>query len=662
MANFNARMLEARRCHKAGHLDKARSIYLSAGDFTINDPTLDVPAKIDRVSSITDELYTCQGYLEASILLDNTIPVLEVKREYGKCHPKTIELYLDLLRCYKELGDSNSMLFTLSVLLPNISGGDIEEESMYGVEEFMEALCDDWKSQLQELKRPPLRLMVEAPIFPIQSTERSGPSSSHLASKPTVAQEIGGISALPRSARSTPSYTPIMPSPETIARSESTVSTLGNQTFHTREYSRKSRSREDEQGPNAASQSGRVSASLATSKDRIDPSAEESSSSSRQQSGTMLGDSEGLVAHPYSTRSAMLSDRWFNDLVKLCHPVLEDERYAATSSTAYPRIRIAILDTGIEFDHADTRPKLVTEHHARIKECKSFESSSNAGIDTNGHGTHVAMLALRTFPNADLYIAKVSATRKDFSKSAVIRALKWAASKQVDIINMSFGWTHIDTDELESTLSEVRGKGILLFAATSNDGLRKAVDIAYPANSRDVIGIDCANGAGVSTEDFNPPSNTMNRATWRFTAPGEAVESAFPTTRMSKTGFERLSGTSMASAVAAGVAAMVLAFARQPPLSYAPTIQELLKKPEAMCYVFNDCLSDSKDDQKPFRFLVPRKLFEGRSDDDGDIVGGGPEEVGLARLSAAFMIVKCLEIRYGREKVKPFYDKLNSRG
>jgi hypothetical protein len=84
----------------------------------------------------------------------------------------------------------------------------------------------------------------------------------------------------------------------------------------------------------------------------------------------------------------------------------------------------------------------------------------------------------------------------------------------------------------------------------------------------------------------------MNRATWRFTAPGEAVESAFPTTRMSKTGFERLSGTSMASALAAGVAAMVLAFARQPPLSYA------------------------------------------------------------------FMIVKCLEIRYGREKVKPFYDKL----
>jgi hypothetical protein len=663
-------------------------VYLSVGQSTLSDPKIDNPAKIDRLIRIANELYTCQGYREASSLFDHIIPMLEAWEEYGKDHRKTIEMYLELLRCYKELGELRHMFFTLSVLISNISGTNLEEEVMQVISwEFLEVLRENgYTSRLMESLRsikpgmdwwvvskgPPSSFIPEAQTFPVQPVERSehdyldvscssSSSSSSLdsASKPTAAQKIGRTSASLRSSRPILSYTPVMPSPETIAKSDNKLSTLNNQKSHTRENSRMSRRREYDK---VALQSTWMPSSLATSKDRIDPSAEESSSSSRQQSGTMLGDSEGLIVHSYSTRSARLSDRWFKDLVKLCHPVLEDERYAATSSTAYPRIRIAILDTGLEFDKADTRPKFVTDQLARIKECGSFESSAHAGIDTNGHGTHVAMLALRTFPNADLYIAKVSATRKDFSKSAVVRALKWAASKQVDIINMSFGWTHIDADELESTLSEVRSKGILLFAATSNDGLRKAVDIAYPANSRDVIGIDCANGAGVSTEDFNPPSNTMNCATWRFTAPGEAVESAFPTTRMSKTGFERLSGTSMASAVAAGVAAMVLAFARQPPLSYAPIIQELLKKPEAMSYVFNDCLSDSKDDQKPFRFLVPWKLFKGQSDGDGDIVGGGPEEAGSARLSAALMIVKCLETRYGREKVKPFYDKLNSRG
>jgi len=281
-------------------------------------------------------------------------------------------------------------------------------------------------------------------------------------------------------------------------------------------------------------------------------------------------------------------------------------------------------------------------------------------MDGDGHGTHVSMLVLKAFPNADLYIAKVASDGTKIGKEAIVKALRWAIDTKVDVLNMSFGWMHVDVGDMAELLSEAERKHILLFAATSNYGLRDPIGMSYPAISDNVIGIDCANGAGVSSKDLNPPSNSTNNAKWwRFSAPGERVESAYPT-KKTESGLMRLDGTSFASPIAAGVAAMVLEFARQPPLSFEPRISEILKTRTGMLWIFHDLLTDKIEDILPFRFLLPWRLFDAKKREDGTFVVGSAVKAGAPRRRAAENIVECLKLRIP-DLGEEFYERLNRR-
>jgi subtilisin family serine protease len=70
------------------------------------------------------------------------------------------------------------------------------------------------------------------------------------------------------------------------------------------------------------------------------------------------------------------------------------------------RVKVAILDTGIYFEHPYFRQarRMNVLHTDR---CKGFPSRLNACLDKNGHGTHCTSVLLRTAPNIDLYVARV---------------------------------------------------------------------------------------------------------------------------------------------------------------------------------------------------------------------------------------------------------------
>ncbi|KAI1123342.1 hypothetical protein F5Y10DRAFT_270207 [Nemania abortiva] len=176
-----------------------------------------------------------------------------------------------------------------------------------------------------------------------------------------------------------------------------------------------------------------------------------------------------------------------------------------------PRIRIAVLDTGINTQDEDIRglvdeikdgrkkQKTPKTDRNPIKKIEGFTGDEgDEGDDKFGHGTHVAALVLRTAPEADIYIAK---------------AIDWAIENQVDIISMSFGCetdVTVVADALdrassvqhEDSSSRIQRKKIILLAAASNNGRNSKR--TFPARHEGVIAIHSLDGNGNDEGGMNP--------------------------------------------------------------------------------------------------------------------------------------------------------------
>jgi subtilisin family serine protease len=75
------------------------------------------------------------------------------------------------------------------------------------------------------------------------------------------------------------------------------------------------------------------------------------------------------------------------------------------------KIRIAILDTGIDLGHPYFDEKIrkggTQSRREIVTECKSFLPGKRGDEDEHGHGTHAASLILRLAPNSKVYVARV---------------------------------------------------------------------------------------------------------------------------------------------------------------------------------------------------------------------------------------------------------------
>ena len=77
---------------------------------------------------------------------------------------------------------------------------------------------------------------------------------------------------------------------------------------------------------------------------------------------------------------------------------------SSAETSPFPKIRIAVLDTGIDPTAIPTGRMVATWSLTEIQE------------DINGHGTHVARLLLRTAPAAEIFVAKISDNTSLYSK------------------------------------------------------------------------------------------------------------------------------------------------------------------------------------------------------------------------------------------------------
>ncbi len=206
-------------------------------------------------------------------------------------------------------------------------------------------------------------------------------------------------------------------------------------------------------------------------------------------------------------------------------------------------ITVAIIDTGINPNHADLSVLLVTGYN-------TIENNTNT-TDQHGHGTSVAGTVAAT-ANNDIGIAAVTwnsnlmpirvSDRSDGMAliSDLVEGLIWAADNGAKIANISYGIS--GSNALSDAAAYMKSKGGLVFSSAGNSGS----DLGY-GDDPHIITVSATEQNDVITS-WSSFGNSVD-----ITAPGLAIY-----TTNNNGSYSASSGTSFSSPVVAGVAALVM--------------------------------------------------------------------------------------------------------
>lgn len=218
-----------------------------------------------------------------------------------------------------------------------------------------------------------------------------------------------------------------------------------------------------------------------------------------------------------------------------------------------PNVVVAICDTGVDTVHSDLAAAIVPGYNAVDR----LPQPAGAVNDINGHGTSCAGLAAQVGNNS-LFGAGISwgskimpirvsnLTNGSASYANIFAGAIWAAENGAKVVSVSYSGP--DFAGIETTGAQLRSLGVLFLWAAGNDG-RNLTAFDHP-NATIVTGLDDTDGqTGFA---FGPAVDIC--------APGRDV---FTTRR--NNAFGAFSGTSAATPVAAGLAALV--FSANPDLT-----------------------------------------------------------------------------------------------
>ncbi|KAK8004773.1 subtilisin-like protein [Apiospora arundinis] len=215
-------------------------------------------------------------------------------------------------------------------------------------------------------------------------------------------------------------------------------------------------------------------------------------------------------------------------------------------------IKVAVLDSGYDEDSSFFQAPVRSR---KVHGWRDFVGDSADPVDENGHGTHTVALVMKMAPSAEIYVARIARDRgsMDQAPHAICQAIKWATEEcDVDIVSMSFGFES-EIPEISIAIREAelrKHDKLLFFAAASNSGGNRRE--MFPACHDAVISIRQTNAHG-SFSDTNPPADPYGPAV--FGTLGSNVPSAW---LGNVDGEVAKSGSSVATAIAAGLAAMML--------------------------------------------------------------------------------------------------------
>jgi subtilisin len=213
-------------------------------------------------------------------------------------------------------------------------------------------------------------------------------------------------------------------------------------------------------------------------------------------------------------------------------------------------IRVAVVDTGIDFNHPDLKPNYVGG--------VSFVPGAATPMDDNGHGTHCAGTiaaavdgsnVVGVAPQASLYAVKVLDQIGSGAFSQIIAGIDWCIQHGMHVVSMSLGGPNPVT-ALETMCNTAWSKGLLLVAAAGNAQFQTPVppaasNVGYPAKYRNVIAVSAIDSSNVIAQ---------------FSSRGPEVDVCAPGVNVLSDklggGTTTMNGTSMACPHVSGVAAL----------------------------------------------------------------------------------------------------------
>lgn len=161
--------------------------------------------------------------------------------------------------------------------------------------------------------------------------------------------------------------------------------------------------------------------------------------------------------------------------------------------------KIAILDSGIDDENGLLKGKVTRKYNAITK---TSETKDNLG-----HGTSVASIiaaeeneyTIRGInPYVEIYDVKVIDDEGSGQIDHVVEGIRWSIENRVDIINISFGFSH-DLRELKDIVDEAVKNDITIVASAGNN---YGLSPDYPARYENVVSVGSINRSMVKSK-FN---------------------------------------------------------------------------------------------------------------------------------------------------------------
>lgn len=210
-------------------------------------------------------------------------------------------------------------------------------------------------------------------------------------------------------------------------------------------------------------------------------------------------------------------------------------------------VRVAVLDTGIDYRHPDLSLRYAGGYDFVFDDDDPMDDSSSQ------HGTHAAGIIVAQLngegvvgvaPQARIYGVKVLDGAGFGSLEWLIEGIDWAIANEMHIINLSLAFDE-NSLAVQDACDRAWAAGLLLVASAGNTGGGAAL---YPATYESVIAVNATD-----KDDLLGAFSAMDTRI-ELAAPGMSIVS---TSRNNQ--YISLSGTSQAAPHVAGTAALLLA-------------------------------------------------------------------------------------------------------